>query len=90
MPFWRTNPQVSTAKTPHFRGWGASAIALAAKSVVVAKFGRLRGIGDQDIEVDLRVTPHRLCPFYDAKWELLNGYPGGAASNPSQALGFRF
>lgn len=69
---------------------GASAIALAAKSVAVAKLGRLRGIGDQDITVDLRVTPHRLCPFYDAKWELLNGYPGGAGSNPSQALGFRF
>jgi crotonobetainyl-CoA:carnitine CoA-transferase CaiB-like acyl-CoA transferase len=68
----------------------ASAIALVAKSAAVAKLSRLRGGAGQDISADLRVTPHRLCPFYDRKWELLNGYPGSAASNPSQALGFRF
>lgn len=68
----------------------ASAIALAAKSTAIAKLGRMRGVGGQDIGVDLRVTPHRLCPFYDAKWELLNGYPATTPSNPSQALGFRF
>jgi crotonobetainyl-CoA:carnitine CoA-transferase CaiB-like acyl-CoA transferase len=68
----------------------ASAIALVAKSAAVAKLSRLRGGPGQDISADLRVTPHRLCPFYDRKWELLNGYPGSSPSNPSQALGFRF
>jgi crotonobetainyl-CoA:carnitine CoA-transferase CaiB-like acyl-CoA transferase len=69
---------------------GASAIALAAKSAAVAKLWRLRGGDGQDIAVDLRVAPHRLCPFYDRKWELLNGFPQSAPANPSQALGFRF
>ncbi|HVV14093.1 CoA transferase [Amycolatopsis sp.] len=69
---------------------GAAAIALAAKSAAIAKLWRLRGGEGQDIAVDLRVAPHRLCPFYDRKWELLNGYPAGSPSNPSQALGFRF
>ncbi len=68
----------------------ASAIALAAKSAAIAKLWQLRGGAGQDIAVDLRVTPHRLCPFYDRKWELLNGYPGAAPANPTQALGFRF
>lgn len=68
----------------------ASAIALAAKSAAIAKLWRLRGGPGQDIAVDLRVTPHRLCPFYDRRWELLNGHPPTASSNPSQALGFRF
>ena len=27
--------------------------------------------------------PHRLCPFYDQKWELLNGYPPGAPGDPT-------
>ena len=69
---------------------GSAAIALAAKSAAIAKLWRLRGGDGQDIEVDLRVAPHRLCPFYDRKWELLNGYPGATPANPSNALGFRF
>ncbi|HWN31800.1 MAG TPA: CoA transferase [Pseudonocardia sp.] len=67
----------------------ASSLALAAKSVAVAKLWRYRGGPGQDIEVDLRATPHRLCPFYDRRWELLNGYPLGSG-NVSQALGFSF
>lgn len=54
---------------------GGSAIALAAKSVAIAAIWRMRGGSAQDISMDLRVAPHRLCPFYDEKWELLNGYP---------------
>lgn len=54
---------------------GGTAIALAAKSIAVAKIWQLRGGRGQDISMDLRVAPHRLCPFYDRKWELLNGYP---------------
>jgi crotonobetainyl-CoA:carnitine CoA-transferase CaiB-like acyl-CoA transferase len=68
----------------------ASAVALAAKSAAVAKLWRLRGGPGQDISVDLRRAPHRLCPFYDARWELLNGYPPGAPANVSQAFGFEF
>ncbi len=68
----------------------AAAIGLAAKSVAIAKLARMRGLPGQDIALDLRQAPHRLCPFYDRKWELLNGYPGGAPANVSQAFGFRF
>ncbi|MFI0470355.1 CoA transferase [Saccharopolyspora sp. 5N102] len=69
---------------------GAAGIALAAKSVVMAKIWQLRGGRGQDISVDLRTAPHRLCPFYDRRWELLNGYPGASPANPSNALGFAF
>ena len=69
---------------------GGAAIALAAKSAALAKLWRMRGGDGQDIEVDLRSAPHRLCPFYDRRWELLNGYPAASAANPSNALGFAF
>ncbi|WP_333779666.1 hypothetical protein [Saccharopolyspora indica] len=69
---------------------GAAGIALAAKSVVMAKIWQLRGGSGQDIAVDLRRTPHRLCPFYDRKWELLNGYPASSPANVGNALGFAF
>ncbi|UGQ12092.1 CoA transferase [Yinghuangia sp. ASG 101] len=67
-----------------------SALGLAAKSVAVAALWRHRGGEGQDITVDLRKTPHRLCPFYDGKWELLNGYPGGMPADPENPLGFGF
>ncbi|MFI8774551.1 CoA transferase [Gordonia sp. NPDC062954] len=69
---------------------GAAAIALAAKSAAIAKLWQVRGGDGQDLTVDLRSAPHRLCPFYDRRWELVNGYPAGTPSNPSNALGFRF
>ncbi|MER5393992.1 CoA transferase [Saccharopolyspora sp. NPDC002686] len=69
---------------------GAASIALAAKSVAMAKIWQLRGGPGQDIAVDLRRAPHRLCPFYDRKWELLNGYPAASPANASNALGFAF
>ncbi|MCM6772593.1 CoA transferase [Nocardia sp. CDC159] len=53
----------------------ATALTLVAKSIAVAKLWRMRGGAGQDISMDLRVAPHRLCPFYEKKWELLNGYP---------------
>jgi crotonobetainyl-CoA:carnitine CoA-transferase CaiB-like acyl-CoA transferase len=69
----------------------ASAIALAVKSAEIAKLWRLRGGPGQDIAVDLRVTPHRLCPFYDRRWELLGGYPLGSPANAgSDAFAFGF
>jgi crotonobetainyl-CoA:carnitine CoA-transferase CaiB-like acyl-CoA transferase len=68
----------------------AASIGLAAKSVAIAALWRDRGGPGQDIAMDLRVAPHRLCPFYDKRWELLNGYPGGSPSNASGAFGFLF
>ncbi len=68
----------------------AASIGLVAKSVAIAALHRDRGGAGQDIAMDLRVAPHRLCPFYDQRWELLNGYPGGSTSNPSDAFGLRF
>jgi hypothetical protein len=54
---------------------GATALALVIKAMTIAKLWQLRSGPGQDISVDLRVTPHRLCPFYEQRWELLNGYP---------------
>lgn len=69
---------------------GAAALALAAKSVAVAALHRDRtGVG-QDVAVDLRTAPHRLCPFYDRRWELLHGLPIASPVNASPAFGFRF
>lgn len=69
---------------------GAAGIALVAKSAAMAKLWRLRGGDGQDISVDLRVTPHRLCPFYDRKWEKLNGHIPVSAANPTNAFAFGF
>lgn len=68
----------------------AAALGLVAKSVGVAAVHQARGGPGQDISMDLRVAPHRLCPFYDRKWELLNGFPPGSPANPTQAFGFRY
>jgi len=68
----------------------AAGIALVAKSIAVAKLWRLRGGAGQDITMDLRTAPHRLCPFYDRKWELLDGAPPGAAADRSQTFGLTF
>lgn len=54
---------------------GAATIALLAKSVSAAAFHRWRGGAGQDIDIDLRKAPHRLCPFYDNKWERIGRYP---------------
>ncbi|MDN5618239.1 MAG: CoA transferase [Kocuria sp.] len=56
---------------------GGTSIALVAKSVAVAALWRMRGGRGQDISMDLRTAPRRLCPFYEKRWELLNGYPMG-------------
>jgi len=60
----------------------AAGIGLAAKAVAMAKLWQMRGGKGQDIAIDLRKTPHRLCPFYDQKWEKLNGFSPGASSDP--------
>lgn len=60
-----------------------AAVSLMAKAVSVADFWRFRGGKSQDLSVQLGQVLHRLCPFYDNKWELLNGYPPGMPSDPA-------
>jgi hypothetical protein len=68
----------------------AAGIGLVAKSVAVAALWRHRGGPGQDIAMDLRTAPHRLCPFYDKKWELLSGYPPLSTADPRSAMSFTF
>ncbi|WP_168073837.1 CoA transferase [Caulobacter sp. SSI4214] len=60
-----------------------AAVSLMAKAVAVADLWRLRTGQGQDLSVNLGQVLHRLCPFYDKKWELLNGYAPGAPSDPA-------
>src|SRR5688572_16153666 len=62
---------------------GAATIGLLAKSIAAAALHRWRGGPGQNISIDLRRTPHRLCPFYDGKWERLGRY----AVRPSLEVG---
>ena len=57
-----------------------AATGLMAKAVAVADIWRFRTGQGQDLAVNLGQVLHRLCPFYDKKWELLNGYPAGVPS----------
>ncbi|HWD07114.1 MAG TPA: CoA transferase [Amycolatopsis sp.] len=68
----------------------APAIGLVAKSVALAALWRHRGGPGQDIRMDVRTAPHRLCPFYDKKWELLNGLPPTNTADPGSPLSLKF
>src|ERR1700746_2782255 len=57
--------------------------ALMAKAVAIADVWRYRTGKGQDLSLDLRQAPHRLCPFYDQKWELLNGFAPSAPHDPA-------
>src|SRR5580693_9233472 len=59
-----------------------AAVALMAKAVSVAALWRVRGGQGQDLSVNLGKALHRLCPFYDKKWELMNGYAPGNPADP--------
>ncbi|MGN0095305.1 MAG: CoA transferase [Corynebacterium sp.] len=65
---------------------GGTSIALVAKSVAVAALWRMRGGRGQDISMDMRTAPRRLCPFYEKRWELLNGYPMGDPARADEAF----
>ncbi|SIS04033.1 CoA-transferase family III [Peribacillus simplex] len=65
-------------------------IALVAKSIAVADIWRLRGGKGQDIHMDLRKALRRLSPFFDRKWEKINGFALGAASDPYNPFDFTF
>ncbi|MGW3115017.1 CoA transferase [Streptomyces sp. NPDC001091] len=68
----------------------ATALALTARSVAVAALWRDRGGEGQSIAMDLRRAPHRLCPFYDRRWELVNGFPPGRPSDPANPMTLDF
>ncbi len=68
----------------------ASGISLVAKSAAVAALWKDRTGRGQDIHMDLRKGPHRLCPFYEGKWELLNGYTSGTPSIINMAYANNF
>jgi len=53
-----------------------SAISLATKAILIAKIWKERTGQGQDIHVDVRKALRRLTPFFDGKWELVNGFPG--------------
>jgi crotonobetainyl-CoA:carnitine CoA-transferase CaiB-like acyl-CoA transferase len=58
-------------------------VSLMAKAIAAADLWRLRTGEGQDLSVKLGQVLHRLCPFYDRKWELLNGYPPGTPQDPT-------
>jgi crotonobetainyl-CoA:carnitine CoA-transferase CaiB-like acyl-CoA transferase len=59
-----------------------ASVGLMAKAILAADIWRHRGGKGQDLKVDLRRVLHRLCPFYDKKWELLNGFAPGHPADP--------
>lgn len=52
-------------------------VSLMAKAIAVADIWRMRTGQSQNLSINLGQVLHRLCPFYDRKWELLNGCPPG-------------
>src|SRR5260370_9611307 len=58
-------------------------VSLMGKGVGMADLWRNTTGQGQDLSLDLGVAPHRLCPFYDQKWELLNGFAPGSPNDPS-------
>lgn len=73
-----------------FRLGAAAGIGLAAKSVAMAALWRTRTGEGQDITMDLRRAPRRLCPFYERRWELINGYPPRNPADPENPLSLAF
>lgn len=54
-----------------------------AKAVGAAATWRQRTGQGQDLSLDLRKAPRRICPTYDRKWELVNGYAPGMLHDPT-------
>ncbi|TCK20024.1 CoA transferase [Pseudonocardia endophytica] len=69
---------------------GAATICLLAKSIAAAALHRDRGGPGQDVSADLRRAPHRLCPFYDRRWERIGGYPVTSTLETTNAMAFTF
>jgi hypothetical protein len=59
-----------------------SAVSLAAKAVAAAAIWKFRSGEGQDIHVDVRKALRRFAPFFERKWERVNGHPASFASDP--------
>ncbi|TPG56547.1 CoA transferase [Sphingomonas glacialis] len=59
-----------------------AAVAMAAKSTMIASIWKDRTGRAQDIHVDVRKALRRFSPFIDRRWELVNGYDGGIYTEP--------
>ncbi|HDR6289187.1 TPA: CoA transferase [Bacillus cereus] len=68
----------------------AAGIAMVAKSIAVSKIWISKGGKGQNIHMDLRKALRRLSPFYDKKWERLNGYAPSKSNDPYNPLDFTF
>lgn len=66
-----------------FRLAAAAGLAITAKSVAMACVWAHRTGEGQDIHMDIRLAPRRLCPFWERKWELLNGYYPRNTADPN-------
>ncbi|TWI20326.1 CoA transferase [Sphingobacterium siyangense] len=66
-----------------FRLASASAIVLAAKAVSIAMLWKQRSGNGQNIKINLGQALHRLSPFYDKKWEFLNGFNPEMPNDPT-------
>ena len=66
-----------------FRLASASAIVLATKAVTMAKIWKIKTGEGQDIKINLGQALHRLSPFYDRKWEFINGENPGQPNDPT-------
>ncbi len=69
---------------------GLAGLGLAAKSVALAHLWQVRGGKGQDIHVDIRRALKRLSPFYERKWETLNGFPAKGQEDPHTPFRFNF
>lgn len=69
---------------------GLAGLGLAAKSVALAHLWQVRGGKGQDIHVDIRKALKRLSPFYERKWETLNGFPAKGQEDPHTPFRFNF
>lgn len=69
---------------------GLAGLGLAAKSVALAHLWQVRGGKGQDIYVDIRKAVKRLSPFYERKWETLNGFPAKSQEDPHTPFRFSF
>lgn len=84
--FYGKDPiQPSTLRIASLAGIG-----LAAKSVALASLWQKRGGNGQDIYVDIRKALKRLSPFYERKWETLNGFPAKQQYFPNNPTRFSF
>lgn len=84
--FYGKDPiQPSTLKIASLAGIG-----LAAKSVAIASLWKTRTGVSQDIQVDIRKALKRLSPFYEKKWETVNGFAAKAQIFPDNPTRFDF